>query len=212
MGGAINCHSEEGWVRIHRKLGQEQRKSIGLTRIRNPQSENGIFSWTWLLHFAMRIKKEEVHEESNVCSLDWWLASWVAVTYWPHSVRHISCLAFYLGLSFNPSSSHSIIRRLAKGKQLHQFAVWGSIVCWVSCYSCIQWLRGLTWSLLLFRLKPEITDGSQWSLNLKPALSTHVIDQPFRHDSTRFKMLSLIVHIANIIVGILILFNYVFLC
>lgn len=60
--------------------------------------------------------------------------------------------------------------------------------------------------------KPEITDGSQWSLNLKPALSTHVIDQPFRHDSTRFKMLSLIVHIANIIVGILILFNYVFLC
>lgn len=32
--------------------------------------------------------------------------------------------------------------------------------------------------------KPEIADGSQWSLNLKPALSTHVIDQPFRHDSS----------------------------
>lgn len=33
-------------------------------------------------------------------------------------------------------------------------------------------------------IKPKITDGSQWSPDLKPAVSIHVMAQPLRHDSS----------------------------
>lgn len=97
---------------------------------------------------------------------------------------YILCLAFSLGSSVNPCQFHFITGKLTKGEELYCLLFEDPLCagCDATVVYPVAKEAGKVPTAAL--TKPTITDGSQRSLNLKLALSSHVIAQPFRRDTS----------------------------